>query len=310
MNYTSRFIQQANAQGRNQGYIYFLGAFISFFIGQIIGAVPLMAVLIIKGRFDIESIMNPDALGISYNLYLALMLVPFVCSMILLMLYVRLVHARPVKSLITPFHTINWKKLAVGFIVWTALLAITELISYLSNPSNYILQFQPSKFLILTLISIPLLFIQTAYEEVLFRGYLMQWMGKYFRYPIIPVIITGIVFGAMHMMNPEVSEFGNTVMIDYISIGLTLGIVTLLSDSLELAMGLHFANNLFLSLIVTFDSSVLQTDAVFRIKEMHFSTASQLTSVLLLIIFALITSRIYPFKPLGFLFRRQSLHSI
>lgn len=301
----SRFIVEANRKGTNPVGYYLLGSFISLFLGQFIGAIPLVAVLIINGRMDMAALTDPSALGVSNNFFFALMMFPFLCSMILLLLFVKFVHKRPTRTLVTPRPEIDWRKFMVGFGVWIALLAILEGANYFLNPDNYILQFQPGKFLVLLMISIPLLLIQTAYEEILFRGYLLQWLGKYSAYRIIPVVLTGVGFGLMHMMNPEMGEFGWRVMIDYISIGLALGVLTVLSDSLELAMGLHFANNLFLSLFLTFDSSVLKTDAIFRIESLEINAGTQLMSIVLLILFLWIVSRIYPMKPLSFLFQKD-----
>lgn len=305
---SSRFIIEANRRGTNPGVYYFLGSFISLLIGQFVGAIPLVAVLVLKGRLDMVALTDPAALGVSNNFFFALMMFPFICSMVLLLLFVKLVHKRPARTLVTPRPRIDWGKFLIGFGLWIVLLSVIEGTNYILNPDNYIMQFQPGKFFVLLLLSVPLLLIQTAYEEVLFRGYLMQWLGKYSPFRIVPVLITGVAFGLMHMMNPEMGEFGWTVMIDYIAIGLALGIVTILSDSLELAMGLHFANNLFLSLFVTFDASVLKTDAVFRIKEMQINTSTQLLSILMLIVFIWLASRFYPMKPLRFLFQRDPVN--
>ena len=45
--------------------------------------------------------------------------------------------------------------------------------------------------------------------------------------------------------------------------GAFLGILTLLDEGAELAMGIHCANNLVSSLLITSRNSVLQTDAIF-----------------------------------------------
>ena len=50
----------------------------------------------------------------------------------------------------------------------------------------------------------------------------------------------------------------------YIGTGLLLGIMTLMDDGLELALGFHLANNLMAALLITSDYSALQTDAIFR----------------------------------------------
>jgi hypothetical protein len=53
-------------------------------------------------------------------------------------------------------------------------------------------------------------------------------------------------------------------MFYYIGTGLFLGIITLMDDGMELALGFHAANNLFAALLVTSDWSALQTDAVLK----------------------------------------------
>lgn len=53
------------------------------------------------------------------------------------------------------------------------------------------------------------------------------------------------------------------------SIGLLLGIITVKDNGLELAWGVHTANNLFLSLFITHESSAIQTDALLFQKEMY-----------------------------------------
>jgi membrane protease YdiL (CAAX protease family) len=115
--------------------------------------------------------------------------------------------------------------------------------------------------LIVSIIFIP---IQTATEELLFRGYLMQGFGIAFKNGILPLIITSIMFGLMHGTNPEVKTHGLLVMMPYyILFGAFLGVLTLLDEGSELAMGIHCANNLISALLISSKNSVLQTDAMF-----------------------------------------------
>ena len=76
-------------------------------------------------------------------------------------------------------------------------------------------------------------------------------------------MITSILFGVFHSANPEVSEMGYSLMVFYIGTGLLLGIMTLMDDGIELALGFHFGNNLLAATLVTSDWSALQTDAAF-----------------------------------------------
>lgn len=76
--------------------------------------------------------------------------------------------------------------------------------------------------------------------------------------------MTSVAFGLMHILNPEVEKLGYIIMVYYIGTGFFLGIITLMDDGLELALGFHFANNLFTALLVTTDWTVLQTDSILK----------------------------------------------
>ncbi|MGB6268304.1 MAG: CPBP family intramembrane glutamic endopeptidase [Olleya sp.] len=80
----------------------------------------------------------------------------------------------------------------------------------------------------------------------------------------VPLLITSVIFGGLHVFNPEVGKLGYGVMIYYIGTGLFLGIITLMDEGIELALGFHAANNLFGALLVTADWTVLQTHSVLK----------------------------------------------
>ena len=68
----------------------------------------------------------------------------------------------------------------------------------------------------------------------------------------------------MHFFNPEVEKIGSIVFVYYIGTGLFLGIITLMDEGLELALGFHTANNLIGALLVTSDWSAFQTHSIFK----------------------------------------------
>ena len=53
-------------------------------------------------------------------------------------------------------------------------------------------------------------------------------------------------------------------MVHYIGTGFFLGIITLMDEGLELALGFHAGNNLFAALLVTADWTVFQTNSLLR----------------------------------------------
>ena len=85
-----------------------------------------------------------------------------------------------------------------------------------------------------------------------------------FKNRLLPLVFTSLAFGLLHIANPEVGKLGYFIMIFYIGTGFFLGIITLMDEGLELALGFHAANNLFIALLVTADWTAFQTDSIFK----------------------------------------------
>jgi membrane protease YdiL (CAAX protease family) len=106
--------------------------------------------------------------------------------------------------------------------------------------------------------------IQTSTEEYVFRGYLMQGFALLAKNKWFPLVMTSVIFGTLHIANPEVSKMGYIILIYYIGTGFFLGIITLMDEGMELALGFHAANNLVTALLVTSDWSAFQTESIFK----------------------------------------------
>jgi hypothetical protein len=151
--------------------------------------------------------------------------------------------------------------------LWALLAILAETIFYALHPGNYEFQFRSDRFWVLLVISLIMFPIQTSWEELVFRGYLMQGISLIAPLRWIPLLLTSAAFGLMHLANEEVAAFGvGTTMVYFIGTGLFLGIVTLMDDSLELALGIHAATNIYASICVSFAESSLKTSSLFRMK--------------------------------------------
>lgn len=89
-------------------------------------------------------------------------------------------------------------------------------------------------------------------------------MHKFLNKKFIPLIFTSVLFGLLHGSNPEVEKLGNISLVYYVGTGLMLGIITLMDDGMELALGFHVSNNLLTSLLVTADWTALQTHSILK----------------------------------------------
>ena len=173
-------------------------------------------------------------------------------------------HNQPMVAVTTARKKIDWGRFLFGF----SLIAVTTIfftaLDYYTYPEDFELQFRLVPFLILAVIAIVMMPLQTSFEEYFIRGYLMQGIGAMARNKWVPLIITSVIFGGLHFFNPEVEKLGNIVMVYYIGTGLFLGIITLMDEGLELALGFHAGNNIFASLLVTADWTVFQTNSILK----------------------------------------------
>lgn len=241
--------------------------------------------------------MDPLEALIGYNnAFLLANLLGFLGGFGGLWLVTRFLHDKePVYDTMTTRRPFDWGRYFYAVIVWFLLTTLLELVFYAMNPDNYEFQLNLKPFLILLVISLLLLPIQTALEEWLMRGYLMQAISLISKYRVIPLIITTAFFAVLHGANPEIAEYGTGIMMSYyVGVGLFLGILTLMDDGLELAMGIHFVNNFYGAVMVTFPSSALSTDAVFRINEMNAEHATA-GWLLMAVITFIILNRKYQF---------------
>jgi len=90
-------------------------------------------------------------------------------------------------------------------------------------------------------------------------------------------------------------------MIHYIGTGFLLGIMTLMDDGLELALGFHAGNNLITAVLVTADWTAFQTNSILKdISEPFIGLGDVLIPVMVVYpIFLFIMAKKYGWKDWG-----------
>lgn len=259
-------------EGDNSLIMYVLGVVLSFG-GYFIGQVPLFLVSLnavssegigSERLNDFMKTMDFSILGIDKNFGLFLLIMMFVFAIAGLLLALR-IQKKKIQNLISPNEGIDFKRILFGFGIWIVLGLITELINYLTNPGDYTFQFSFGPFVILLLISVLLLPIQTSFEELFFRGYLMQGFALLKNNKIFVMAITSVLFALVHGTNPEISEYGAPIMMTYyVLAGFFLALITVMDGRLELALGIHAATNMYGTVISSYGGGVLQTDSLMK----------------------------------------------
>jgi uncharacterized protein len=241
-----------------------------------IGSLPVALAYFMKtlNNPGVAPIVTPDvnsfisSLGFNSNAGLFVMLFPFVTGIGAFILLVKPLHRRSISQTINGTGSIRWSRFFVSALVWTIISGLYLLLYIGIEPSNFILNNTSISLLYLTVISLLLIPFQASFEEVIFRGYFMQGFALIVKNRWFPLILTSSLFALMHIFNPEVKEYGILAMMpQYLLFGLVFGLVSVLDDGIEVAMGAHSANNIFLCIFVTSSSSALQTPALYLQKE-------------------------------------------
>lgn len=252
--------------------------FVMVLIGaNTIGALPLIIALINKslttpGVFAQIS-ANPNdysILGLDPSLGLFMTIFPFIAGLFAFIVLVRPLNSRTIYITINGTGKIRWNHFFISAFIWLLVSAVYLFLYLKIDPSNFRINNYTASLITLSIVSVLFIPFQAAFEEVLFRGYLMQGFAALVGKRWFPLIMTSILFGLLHAFNPEVKEFGfYTMMPQYILFGLIFGAITILDDGIEAAMGAHAANNIFLCIMVTGESSALQTPALYMQNTIH-----------------------------------------
>ena len=241
-------------------WYYILGSFILILFSTI-GQLPMIP-------FLPSELPSPDAdpmdifKTIPSNLRLFLLLLSFAFVLPGIWLVVKKLHDLPIMSILSSRKKIDLERVLYSFMLWGTVVSAFVFLEYSLNPENYVFNFKVKEFLILAVIAILFIPIQTSVEEIVFRGYLMQGFGHWLNSRFMALFLTSTVFGSLHLANPEITALGYEFVILYITVGFVLGIMTLMDDGLELALGFHAANNLIAALLVTADWTVFQTESI------------------------------------------------
>lgn len=230
------------------------------------------------------------------NIVLFLALLPFVVAFFALLTSLKYIHKRELRTVFTSRSRFDWKRFVFSMLLWISLMLILLVIA-MNSGAEIQWNIHPAKIVSLVLISLIILPFQTAAEDLFFRSFLFQGLGRLKLNPLIGVAVTGALFGLSHAGNPEVDMLGYQVLLYYIMTGFFLGIITHYDNGMELGMGYHFANNLFGVLILTNDWQALQTDALFIDKSLPvFGWDSILVIAILQPLLFFIFSKVYKWK--------------
>lgn len=228
---------------------------------------PLLFFLLMLGNYDpknSEKMIQESIAKMGELPFLVMNMMIFALLFWGLWAVVKYFHKQTITSFSTAREKFDFKRFFFAFWVWGIIVSVGVLVEYFSTPNDFVWNFNLIPFLTLTFFSLLLIPFQAGFEEYFFRGYLLQGLGLIIKQKWFPLIFTSVAFGLMHIANPEVSKFGYNFLIIYILMGLSMGIITLMDNGLELSWGMHTSNNIVASLLVTSEWTALQTPSLLK----------------------------------------------
>ena len=137
----------------------------------------------------------------------------------------------------------RWRSVALGAGLWLGVLVAGTLIDYAISPSGFriIASGETGPLAVAALFGLS---IQTFAEEFIFRGYLTQGLPLATRRPIVAALLSGALFGALHIPN------GTPQALQATAFGVVTALIAIRTGSIAFAYGLHLVNNLFGAVVV------------------------------------------------------------
>jgi membrane protease YdiL (CAAX protease family) len=277
-------------QGKTGWRRFVLAVVLILFLWQVLGALPSVFLLIwVLADGNPQTAISPAGqfVGVEPIFSFTVTMLASVLFLIGIFLAIRFIHQRPFRTLITPARFIAWGRFFQGFAAWFVLSGLMSLVEAFLHPGRYVWTFDLARYIPFAFLALVLIPIQTSAEELFFRGYILQGFGLRLRNIWILSAISGFLFMVPHLLNPEARVNYGLMGFYYFFIGAVMAYVTLKDGRLELALGLHAANNLFSALLANYTVTVMPTLSLFTVNTLD-AVYSVSAAVIGLIVFVLV----------------------
>ena len=226
-----------------------------FPIWKIVLGFFIISVFYVLGSFAIGLFCSSASFCTFYNglgrtpLSLLFVLFSFVPIWIGVWIAMKFIHDVPMKELFGSFGKFDLQLLLKGFLVMLVLgISIETILQFIPVVSGFI-YYEPNKVLILSdwvkwfLPVMLFIFVQSAAEELVFRGYLLQTIWSKSASYLYAVICPSLIFGLLHFDPQSYGANAWLYCFNTFVVGCLLCLVTLHTGNIALAFGLHWGGN-------------------------------------------------------------------
>lgn len=152
----------------------------------------------------------------------------------------------------------DFRKFVIYFLWYLFALILYLLVDIGVHSQAFTLHFDPLPWLGVLIVTAPLILVQSAAEEILFRGYMFRMFRSLRGGVFWSIFVTSLTFALIHGFNPEMLSYGIFGPLYYLLGAFFLGIVAYHTNGLAAPIGIHFATNIFNTSIWGYGSSTLE----------------------------------------------------
>ena len=279
---------EAARWGKHRGWRYILGLVVILFAWLVVGTgASVLVAIALSGQTDYY------VLGPLGKFLFVMVGFPFFLAGVLIA--VSLIHRRHPRTLVTARERIDWRRIGQGFVAWSVPACLIGVLGqYLFYPDTFSFNFDLATFALFVPLALVFTAIQTTTEELFFRGYVVQGASMISTNRVFLALVATVIFTLPHLLNPEVSAGGwLTVFSNYFLVpGLLWTVVSLIDGTTELAIGVHFANNIIGFLMFDAPGTATTAPALFTLSEFH-ATYVALSVLVIIPIFLAIAYKVF-----------------
>ena len=248
--------------GLNGWWRWVLGVVVILLIWLGIGSIPYYVACVLKEAnglgFDCEGSAMPKFVLSNYV---------FVVGIIGVWIAVKLFHKKSLTQVVTGRTQFDYNRVLYAIWIGLGIMLLSFLIQVFLFQADVTFRAPNAyEYLALFLFAIVLVPYQAGFEEVFFRGYLLQGFALLTRNKLILALTSGVIFALPHLPNPEPWAYGVApYVVSLLITGAFYALLTLIDGGIELAVGHHAINNLFITLVANTEVSAIQSPSLFVI---------------------------------------------
>ncbi|KAB8318669.1 CPBP family intramembrane metalloprotease [Tolypothrix campylonemoides VB511288] len=279
---------EAARWGKYRWWRYVLGLVVILFAWLVVGTgAGVLVAFALSGQPD-YSVLGP------FGKFLFVM-AGFAFFLVGVLIAVTRIHRRHPRTLVTAREKISWRRIGQGFVAWFVPVCLIGVLGqYLFYPDTFSFNSDLAAFARFVPIALVFTAIQTTTEELFYRGYIVQGASMISTNRVFLALTSAVIFTVPHLLNPEAITGGwLTVFSNYFLVpGLVWTVVSLIDGTIELAIGVHFANNIVGFLLFNIAGSAVTAPALFTVSEFH-ATYVALSVLVIIPIFLAITYKVF-----------------